>query len=141
MKSDDCRGGGLYPVRGVALESNGDLERELSGAGDLARDMSTLGDFAREMSALGDLDRKLSSLANLEWLALERLLWLDGLGLVGLELILVGLDMRGLILGPSLVLVGMVVRIGERPIAVGADWRGFVGEPDRVLWKPGRVTG
>jgi len=53
--SDDCLGGGTYPVRGVGP---GDLARDMSfgrdmlGAGDFARDMSTLGDLAWYVSAL-----------------------------------------------------------------------------------------
>jgi len=65
----------------------------------------------------------------------------DTAGLGGRPDILIGLDARGLMLGPSLVLVGIVVRTGERPMAVGADWRGLVGELDRALGGPGREAG
>jgi hypothetical protein len=54
----------------------------------------------------------------------------------------VGVDGRpGLMLGPSLVLVGIVMRTGERVgrVTAGADSRGLVGDPDRLVagWGPG----
>lgn len=132
-------------ARDVAPEA-GDMARVIA-LGDLALNVSTLvnrewlgldGCRMLDLSGSTGLPERICLLGLLERADLVGLGGTDFAGLLetdrpdrfecaglGGRGILIGLDARGLMLGPSLVLVGIVVRMGERPIAVGVDCRGL----------------